>query len=359
MNQKNKEKWKSWAFSALQFVIILFFTCFVVTVSFILFFTFFESDLTFDMIWESAVINLGNVFFISLIFWASDSVWRKFTVERPVNEIVQGLERITNGDFSVRIKPLKRLSQTNQYQIIIQNINQLAAELEGVETLRTDFVSNVSHEMKTPLAVIQNYTALLRPSDLSETERLEYLNAISQSTERLAGLVSNILKLNKLENQQIFPKNQPYDLSEQICECLFGFETQFEEQIEIQVDIEENVIIQADEELMNLVWNNLFSNAVKFTESGGCVSVQLKKLADTVMISVSDTGCGMSAETMKHIFDKFYQGDTSHAGCGNGLGLALAKRITDISGGAIAVRSEIGKGSTFTVTLKADKPKSA
>ncbi len=354
MNAKNK--WKSLTFSALSFVVILFFTAFVITVSFILFFTFFKSELTFDMMWEGALLNFGNVFFISLIFWTADSIWKKITVERPVNAILQGLEKMTKGDFTARIKPLKVNSHINQYQMIIENINQLALELEGVETLRTDFVSNVSHEMKTPLAVIQNYTELLRPSDLSETERLEYLDAISSSADRLAGLISNILKLNKLENQQIFPENKPYNLSVQLAECLLGFEMRFEEkQLEIEADIEEDVILQADEELLSLVWNNLFSNASKFTEKGGQISVQLKKDGNFVKVSVSDTGCGMSEETMKHIFDKFYQGDTSHAGKGNGLGLALAKQIIDISGGEIAVQSEPQKGSTFTVILKKNR----
>ena len=229
----------------------------------------------------------------------------------------------------------------------------MAAELGGVETLRTDFIANVSHELKTPLAAINNYGTLLQSPDLTEDERIEYAKAITENSRRLANLITNILKLNKLENQQIYPKAEPYNLSEQLCECLLSFETVWEQKsIEIDTDIDEDVIVSADSELLSLVWNNLFSNAVKFTEEHGKVFVQLKNENGYAAVTVTDTGCGMSAETGKHIFEKFYQGDTSHAAKGNGLGLALVKRVVDITDGEISVQSELGKGSTFTVKLR-------
>jgi signal transduction histidine kinase len=182
---------------------------------------------------------------------------------------------------------------------------------------------------------------------------VKYAKAITDNSRSLANLITNILKLNKLENQQIFPEVKPYNLSEQLCECLLGFENVWErKKLEIDTDIEEDVTVTADSELLSLVWNNLFSNAVKFTDSGGSIFVGLKSENGFAVVTVTDTGCGMSAETGRHIFEKFYQGDTSHAVKGNGLGLALVKRVADITGGEISVQSEVGKGSTFTVKLR-------
>ena len=222
-----------------------------------------------------------------------------------------------------------------------------------METLRTDFIANVSHELKSPLAVMQNYGTLLQQTDLPEEKRMEYAKAITDACRGLASMVTNILKLNKLENQTIYPEAKAYDLGEQLCECLIGFEDAWEKKgLEIDTDIEENIFVKSDPELLSLVWNNLFSNAIKFTNPGGSVSLRLKSEGAYAVIGVSDTGCGISQEAGKHIFEKFYQGDTSHATKGNGLGLALVKRVIDIAGGDIGVSSEIGKGSTFTVKLR-------
>ena len=229
----------------------------------------------------------------------------------------------------------------------------MAEELSGIETLRTDFIANVSHELKTPLAVIQNYGTMLQAPGLSDEERAEYAKAVTDSSRRLADLITNILKLNRLENQQIYPEKKVYNLGEQLCECLLNFERVWEEKsIEIDTDIEEDVLIKSDPELLTLVWNNLFSNAMKFTDIGGKVFLSLKTDGEFAVVRVSDTGCGISPEIGRHIFEKFYQGDTSHATQGNGLGLALVKRVADIVGGDISVSSELGKGSTFTVKLR-------
>ena len=166
-------------------------------------------------------------------------------------------------------------------------------------------------------------------------------------------MVTNILKLNKLENQQIFPHAEKYDLGEQLCEALLQYENVWErENIEIETDIAEDVQVCADQELLSLVWNNLLSNAFKFTPAGGTVSLTLISTEHHAIVKVQDTGCGMSAETGAHIFEKFYQGDTSHATRGNGLGLALVKRVVDIVHGEISVESELGKGTTFTVKIR-------
>ena len=234
-----------------------------------------------------------------------------------------------------------------------KSINAMAEELSSVETLRTDFIANVSHEMKTPLAVMQNYGTLLQTPDLPEEKRIEYAKAITDASRRLADMMTNILKLNRLENQQIYPNPTTFDLGEQLCESLLQYESTWERKnIEIETDIAESVFVSADAELLSLVWNNLFSNAFKFTKEGGKVTLALTADEKFATVKVSDTGCGISADVGAHIFEKFYQGDTSRATQGNGLGLALVKRVVDIMQGEIGVESAVGVGSTFTVKIR-------
>ena len=229
----------------------------------------------------------------------------------------------------------------------------MTEELGSVETLRTDFIANVSHEMKTPLAVMHNYGTLLQAPDLTDEKRIEYAKGVTDGSRRMADMMTNILKLNRLENQQIYPQTTEFDLGEQLCECLLQYENVWEKaDIEIDTDIAENVTVKADAELLSHVWNNLFSNAFKFTPSGGTVTVTLTATEHHAIVKVEDTGCGMSPEVGMHIFEKFYQGDTSHSVRGNGLGLALVKRVVDIMQGEICVESVVGKGSTFTVKIR-------
>jgi len=310
--------------------------------------------LTFDAtnIAAAAKVTFGNVLLITFLFGTVDYIRRKITVDRPVRQITDAAQRIMQGDFSARVPPIHGAG-TEGFNQIGDAINKMAQELAGTETLRTDFIANVSHELKTPLAVMGNYATMLQKPGITEEVKNDYAKAISEAARKLAQLITNILKLNKLENQQIFPQPTQYDLSEQLCQALLQFEDTWEaKRLEIETDIEDDVRIKSDPELLSLVWNNLISNAVKFTPEGGTVGVSLKAEGAYVLVSVRDTGCGMNPETGMHIFEKFYQGDTSHATQGNGLGLALVKRVIDILNGEIGVESVCGEGSTFTVKLK-------
>ena len=279
---------------------------------------------------SAAKITFVNVLLLTFIFATIDYIRRKISVDRPVKVITEAAERIMQGDFTARV-PKMHGAGTEGFNQIGTAVNSMAQELSGIETLRTDFIANVSHEMKTPLAVMHNYGTLLQAPDLSEQKRIEYAKGVTDASRRLSEMMTNILKLNRLENQQIFPQITEFDLGEQLCQCLLQFENVWEQkQIEIETDIAEDITVQADAELLSLVWNNLFSNAFKFTKAGGRVSVSLTATEHHAIIKVKDTGCGMTAEVGAHIFEKFYQGDASRSAQGNGLGLALVKRVIDI-----------------------------
>jgi len=238
----------------------------------------------------------------------------------------------------------------------------MAQELASIETLKNDFIANVSHELKTPLSIIQFYSKALQNELPPSDKCIEYTQTIIDATQKLSVLVTNILKLNKLENQEIERSTKlnseakPFDLSEQLRRCALMFADQMEEK---NISFDENLNetnVCYDEDMLEIVWNNLISNAIKFSNHGGSISVSLKTKTNTaknyIMVSITDSGCGMDEITQKRIFDKFYQGDTSHSKNGNGLGLALVKKAINLLGGTITVDSKPEQGSTFTVTLQ-------
>lgn len=360
MRKRKKDKrLKDSILSPWRFILYFAISGFAVSVSFLLFFSgnLFDSPDTPVLIPEGtikerALRTLFNILFICLFMSVIDGVRRRLFTHRPVARILDALSEITQGDFSVKIKPLHKKRAFNEYDLIIEDINKMATELSSIETLKADFISNVSHELKTPLAVIQNYATILQSTELTNEERTEYAQRLVAASQKLSELITGILKLNRLENQQIFPEKKNFNLSEQLCQALLIYEKQWDEkELEIVTDLDESIVVEGDEELLFTVWSNLISNAVKFTEKGGRITVTLKKSGNRTVVSVADTGCGMTKETGVRIFEKFYQGDTSHANEGNGLGLALIKRIIDITKSEISVESELGKGSCFTVTL--------
>lgn len=288
---------------------------------------------------------------ISLLLTFADVIRRKIMIERPLKEILKATEKIASGDFSVRLEPKHPYGSYDEYDLIKEYLNIMVADLSKSEILKSDFISNVSHEIKTPVAVIKNYSVLLEKESDPE-KRAQYKRELVRASNRLSNLVGNILKLNKLENQELIVEKKAFRLDGALEEAIVAFESQIEKkELELECDLEEISIVSSESHL-EIVWNNLISNAIKFTEKGGKIGVSCKWVDGMATVEISDTGCGIDAETGKHIFDKFYQGDTSHSGEGNGLGLALVKRVIDTLGGEISVKSELGKGTTFTVRLK-------
>ncbi|MDF2985973.1 MAG: histidine kinase [Eubacterium sp.] len=296
---------------------------------------------------------LGYWGIVSLIFCliTNYQIFRAF--DKPMRKLSDAAKQVSLGDFSVYLEPVHRLDKQDYLDVMFEDFNKMVEELGSIETLKNDFIANVSHEIKTPLSIIQNYTVALKREDISPEQRKEYSDTILTASQRLAALVTNILKLNKLENQEIRSEAQSYDLCRQLCECALSFEDSWEKKnIEFTANMEDCTMIYADPNMLELVWHNLLSNALKFTEPGGKVTLLQTLEEEYVIVTVSDTGCGMDDETKKHIFDKFYQGDTSHSSEGNGLGLALTLRVIELVGGSILVKSKPGKGADFTVRLK-------
>ena len=228
----------------------------------------------------------------------------------------------------------------------------MTEELRKSEILKADFISNVSHELKTPIAVMRGYASAMREGGLSESEYRECSASVYEASVRLGELVDNILKLNKLENQALDLEYEQINLTSMLSEAVLRYEHLIEKKgIELECELDD-VTLTSVPSYLEIIWNNLISNALKFTENGGKVSIRLSSSGKDAVVSVSDTGCGISKEVGERMFEKFYQGDTSHASEGNGLGLALVKRVIDSIGGEISVSSTVGVGTTFTVTVK-------
>jgi len=274
----------------------------------------------------------------------------------PMIRLGKAAREIAKGDFSIRVPALRRSKRKSFIDVLFEDFNSMAAELASIETLKNDFIANVSHELKTPLSVIQTYSKALQDETMPQEQRREYTQTIIDAAQKLSILITNILKLNKLENQGIVGEAKPFNLSEQIRRCVLMFADQMEQK---RICFEENmdeISVCYNENLLEIVWNNLISNAVKFSNPGGVLFIGLKEIREAnkkyIRVSITDNGCGMDVNVQKRIFDRFFQGDTSHSGTGNGLGLALVKKTVDLLGGTIMVESKPGQGSTFTINLK-------
>ena len=273
----------------------------------------------------------------------------------PLKEMIDATQRIAKGDFKVHIQ--ESFDEKSDFGILQRSFNHMTQELSGIEMFRNDFINNFSHEFKTPIVSIRGFAHQLQAGGLTPEEEQEFIRIIATESDRLAKMATNILLLSKLENQAIVTDKTEFYLDEQLRTCLLLLEKQWSaKDIELNVDLDE-VKYCFNEDMLSHVWVNLFSNAVKFTPMGGTVSCTLRADEHAVTVTVSDTGVGMTEDVKRHIFEKFYQGDASHAGDGNGIGLTIAGRILVLCGGRVDVESTLGEGSTFTVTLPVTVPR--
>jgi signal transduction histidine kinase len=264
----------------------------------------------------------------------------------PLREIISASDRLAEGDFSARI----HLRGPDELHKLNESFNHMAEELGSLEMLRQDFVNNFSHEFKTPIVSVRGFAKILKYEDLSKEERDEYLDIIINESERLARLATNVLNLSKVENQTIVKNKVYYNGSEQIRRVIALLENKWtEKNIELCFDYEE-IEFYGNEEMLNQLWTNLIDNAIKFSPMNTHIKVDIIKKTETIITMVTDEGIGIIPETTSHIFDKFYQGDTSHASKGNGIGLSLAKRIVELHDGIITVQSN-PVGTSFLVEL--------
>lgn len=268
---------------------------------------------------------------------------------RPVAALSDAAKRIAEGDFTVRVPQERYMSE--QVRGLIGDFNAMAQALSGVEYLRRDFTSSVSHEIKTPVAAIHSYAQLMQLPGVDAQTQRGYAQAIARESRRLSGLSDSLLRLSRLESEGASANTARYRIGEQLREIAASLLPAMEDKhITLTADIPDAAAV-ADEELMAQAFLNILGNAVKFTPEGGGISVVMRRTPQLLTVTVSDTGCGMDEETMAHIFEKFYQGDKSHATQGVGLGLALVRRIVQLHGGEMKVSSEVGKGSAFTIEL--------
>ena len=298
-----------------------------------------------------ALIMFAVIVVLSAICTLIDAIRRRVMVDKPVGKILEATTKIARGDFDQQIQLEDTPIRQKELDEIADKINVMARELRKAEVLNNDFVSNVSHEMKTPLAVMSSYAKWLTDDKIKEEDKRRCVEKIISSVDKLTGLVNNVLQLSKLEHQELEVENKEYYLTAQLERIIAEYEPNIADKgLELECELEEMHIISNDS-LLELVWNNLLSNALKFTENG-FIKVKLGRSGDCAVVKISDSGCGISPQDGERIFDKFYQCDRSHSVNGNGLGLAMVKQVIDIVGGKISVDSQVGVGTTFTVVLK-------
>lgn len=295
-----------------------------------------------------AFSTLLGVLMFSVIIASTISYFIGKHVFKPINKISRAMMNVARGDFSVR---LDYNGTVKELENMSANFNTMVHELGNMEALRNDFVVTVSHEFKTPLAAIEGYATILRNPELTLEEYREFLQKITESIKQLAHLSSSILMISNLENREVMTEKKRFRLDEQIRHAVLLLEPLWtSKNLTLNIDLD-HVVYFSNEDLLMQVWINLINNAVKFTPKNGEINILLKESTQDITITVSDTGVGMTPEVQKYIFDKFFKEDRSGSIDGNGLGLALVKRIVDLSHGKISVESDPGLGSSFIVTL--------
>lgn len=274
------------------------------------------------------------------------------TVLKPLSELVKATKRVTGGDFNTALEIGWMERHTiKELRELIQDFNEMTEELRNTEMFRNDFISNFSHEFKTPLVSIRGFARQLYEGNLTEEQQREFSKIILDETEYLSVLSQNTLLMTNIENKDIITEKTDFSLDEQLRECMIRLEPRWSgKNINIDMDLDE-VHFYWNKTMLSHVWNNLFDNAVKFTPENGSIFVTCKRRDGLIVVTIKDSGCGIPEEALSHIFEKFYQADASHATKGNGLGLSLVKKIVELCGGDIFVSSEVNKGTEFTVEL--------
>lgn len=289
------------------------------------------------------IITLASCILIGVIVSACSSR----AVLKNVREFIEATEKLSRGDFSARLN----IKRPPEFRILSKNFNAMAKELGGIEVLRTDFINNFSHEFKTPIISIKGFAEILKDDDLSKEEKNEYLDIIIEESKRLSSLATNVLNLSKIETQVILNDIQRFNIGEQIRQSILLLDSKFQSK-NILLDINiEDCYVNGNKEMLNQVWVNLLDNAIKFNNKNGIVSVNMKKEEGNIFINITDTGLGITRESISKTFDKFYQGDRSHSTHGNGLGLTIVKKIIELHGGTIECDSIVSKGTKFTIIL--------
>ena len=289
-----------------------------------------------------------RVLLISILSGAAIAVGLSKIFVSPMMKLGDAMRKVAGGDFTVRLDCTSRIRDVRE---VYGSFNTMVKELGNTETLQTDFVSNVSHEFKTPINAIEGYASLLQDSQLTDEQKNAYIDKIIFNTRRLSDLVGNILLLSKVNNQTISLKASTFRLDEQVRQSILALESKWEKkEIEFDIDLDE-IEYTGYENLLSHVWLNLIDNAVKFSPQNGQIRIRLKQLAGSVTFSIWDNGLPIPEADIGRIFNKFYQGDNSHAAEGNGLGLALVRKIVSAEQGTINVTSSEDAGTEFVVAL--------
>ena len=293
-----------------------------------------------------AVILLASCGLLATLLFA----WLSRMYLRPMQQLIDATKEVKRGNFEVRVHH-KEKHPVTEMEELVENFNEMVQELEGIEMFRNDFINNFSHEFKTPIVSIRGFAKELQIDGVSEAQKMEYARIIEDESDRLARLSANVLELSKLENQRIVGNRTEFYLDEQIRQTILLFEKEWSEKnLEIIPELVECRVV-FDEEMLALVWNNLISNAIKFTREGGTVSVRMACGERSVTVEIEDNGIGMTDEVRRHVFEKFFQGDPSHGKKGYGVGLAIVSRVVQLCRGSVEVESEKDRGSIFRITL--------
>lgn len=294
---------------------------------------------------SSRSIRVSIVSILLITIALMQNISRK--IVNPIKKITDATKKVASGDFTIELET-KRDDEIGE---LTHNFNKMVKELNSIECLQKDFINNVSHEIKTPISSIQGFAKLLEADDLSKEERKEYAEIIKEESDRLLYLSTNILKLAKLENQERIMNKTKFNIAEQIRRTISVLEPKWKEKnIKFNVNLKEQEFL-GEKDLMYQVWMNIIENSIKFSKQDGQIDVKMKTNQDSIIVEIKDYGIGMEEEEAKKIFDRFYQVDKSHTKPGTGLGMTIAKRIVELSGGKIEVTSKLNESTTFIVTL--------